>query len=952
MKAVYFFDEGDGGDKKLLGGKGAGLCEMTSLGLPVPPGFVITTDVCKAYYENGRRILPDAARQVRRAVARLEKETGKGWDSPDNPLLVSVRSGAAMSMPGMMDTILNLGINDRTVKGLARASGSERFAWDSYRRFVQLFGKVVFGVEDSGFERVLEAAKRRTGAKSDGDLDAATLRGIVSEFKRMCEKHSGKRFPSDPHRQLEMAVRAVFGSWMGERAVVYRREEGITADMADGTAVNVVAMVFGNMGSDSATGVVFTRDPGDGGRRLFGEYLINAQGEDVVAGTRTPKPIDLMRAEMPGTHAELVRVCGQLEGHYREPQDIEFTVERGRFYLLQTRAAKTNAVAMVKFSADMVREGLVTRAQGLLRLKIEKLEQLLHPMLDERAARGSEPVVTGIPASPGAASGIAVFDVGRAAAMGGGGKKVILIREETKPDDVPAFYKSAGILTSRGGKSSHAAVVARGMGKPCIVGTSSMHIDYDRRRCAVAGGAAIKEGETITIDGSTGAVYRGALRLIDPEITPEFRTVLQWARRAKRLGVRANADTPAAAAKAREYGAQGIGLCRTERMFNEEGRIGLFRDMIMEASDGKRRRLLRRLGAMQRRDFEKILAEMRGHPVTIRLLDPPLHEFLRTPEELGDELRLMGARRAAGAEGRTVRAQLERARELAEVNPMMGHRGVRVGVTYPEIYETQIEAVFDAAASLRRRGIDARPQIMVPQVGAAAELAFVKGIFDGVAKRKGRGVRVAFGTMIEVVRGALTAGELAGAGASFFSFGTNDLTQATYSFSREDAEGKFLQQYYDKGILEGNPFESLDARGVGRLVSMAVEDGRAADNSLEIGICGEHGGDPASIRFCHGAGISYVSASAHRIPIAIVAAAQAALGGGGDGRASGAASASAAAAAVTTAAAAAGAPAAGSATRRARAAGKKAAATRRARAAGKKAAATRRARAAGKKAAA
>ena len=886
MKSVYFFDEGDGTDRRLLGGKGAGLCEMTSLGLPVPPGFVITTDVCRAYYAGGRRIAPQVLREVRRAVSRLERETGRGWNSEANPLLVSVRSGSAVSMPGMMDTILNLGLNDRTVAGLASTSGNERFAWDSYRRFIQLFGKVVFGVDDAKFEAVLGAAKRRAGAKTDGDLGAAELRGVVKKFKDICRRHTGRAFPSSPDAQLGMAVRAVFGSWMGERAVVYREKEGITPDVADGTAVNVVAMVFGNMGSSSATGVAFTRDPGDGSKSLFGEYLVNAQGEDVVAGTRTPKPIALMRRELPASHAELVRVCGLLESHYREPQDVEFTVERGRFYLLQTRAAKTNAAAMVRISVDMVREGMISREQGLRRLKIEKLDQLLHPALEEKAMESSRPAVRGIAASPGAASGAAVFDTGRAKALGEAGRPVILVREETKPEDVPAFYASAGILTSRGGKSSHAAVVARGMGKPCIVGTSDMRIDYAAARCTLPDGSSIGEGETITIDGGDGSVYRGALPTVEPKITPEFRTVLAWAGAAKRLGVRANADTPAAARQAREYGARGIGLCRTERMFNEEGRIGLFQDMIMASSDAERKRHLRRLAAMQRRDFEKILGAMAGHRVTIRLLDPPLHEFLRSPAELEAELRAMGKRAAAGKRGRAARAHLERARELEEVNPMMGHRGVRVGVTYPEIYEAQIGAVFDAAEALRRRGVRAVPQVMVPQVGSASELAFARRIFDRVAARKraeGARVRVAFGTMIEVVRAALTAGELVGADASFFSFGTNDLTQATYSFSREDAEGKFLPQYQEKGLLRDNPFESLDESGVGRLIGIAVGDGRRADPGLEIGICGEHGGDPASIRFCHGAGVSYVSASPHRVPIAIVAAAQAALGGEGGG---------------------------------------------------------------------
>ena len=880
MKQVYFYDEGDGADKKLLGGKGAGLCEMTRLKLPVPPGFVITTEVCRRYYANGRRLPRSLMPEVRRNIAKIERRTGKAWGSGENPLLVSVRSGAAISMPGMMDTILNLGINDESVAGLAEGSGSPRFAWDSYRRFVQLFGKVVFGVGDSEFEGVLEAAKRRQRVEADSALSERSLREVVARYKGICERRAGRAFPADPHEQLEMAIKAVFGSWMGERAVVYREKNGITRETADGTGVNVVAMAFGNMGDDSATGVVFTRNPGDGTNRLFGEYLVNAQGEDVVAGARTPNPVDRMEAEMPESYMRLHDTCKRLERHYREPQDVEFTVERGRFYLLQTRNAKMNAAAMVKTSVDMVREKLITRDRALLRLDAGQLEQMLHKTIDPAAAKGLSPADGGIAASPGAASGLAVFDVGRAVSMGEGGASVILVREETKPEDVPAFFASAGILTSRGGKTSHAAVVARGMGKPCVVGCAGLKIDYGGGRCSTSGGAAISEGDPITIDGSSGAVYLGDVPTKDPKITDDFRKVLEWAQGAKKIGIRANADTPDMARKAREYGARGIGLCRTERMFNAGDRIGLFVDMIMAGDAAERGGILKKLGRLQRSDFVKILTAMSGHPVTIRLLDPPLHEFLPNPEELAGRIRGMEARgsRRGLARARTV---LARARELAEVNPMMGHRGVRVGVTYPEIYEMQIRAVFEAAAECARRGVDARPQIMVPQVSGAAELDHVKSIYDRVkaaaAGGRGRGARISFGTMLEVVRACVTAGELART-AEFFSFGTNDLTQATFSFSREDAEGKFLPEYLEKELLDGNPFQSIDVGGVGGLMKIGIAGGRGVKRGLEIGICGEHGGDPGSIAFCHGAGLSYVSASPHRIPIAMVAAAQAALG--------------------------------------------------------------------------
>ena len=874
MKAVYDFSEGKGNNKKLLGGKGAGLSEMTRLKLPVPPGFVITTEVCKSYYANGKKLNREVLSQVSRSIARMEKKTGKGWNNPKNPLLVSVRSGAAVSMPGMMDTILNLGLNDSTVDGLAAMSSNPRFAWDSYRRFVQLFGKVVFGINDELFETVLTGAKNSQNVKTDGELSEASLRNIVSEYKRICKNHTGKEFPSKPQEQVELAIKAVFSSWMGERAIVYREKNHITKEIADGTAVNVVSMVFGNMGDDSATGVVFTRNPGDGKRQIFGEYLVNAQGEDVVAGTRTPKPVDMMRDEMPDSYKTLSQTCSKLEKHYKEPQDIEFTIERGRFYLLQTRNAKMNAVAMIKTSIDMVSERLISSSRAITRLNAEQLEQLLHNMIDTDKVPSYTKAVTGIAASPGAAMGVAVFDVKRATAMGEDGKSIILVREETKPEDVPAFFASDGILTSRGGKTSHAAVVARGMGKPCIVGASEMKIDAKNNKC-VCGEVVISEGDTITIDGSTGSVYIGSVPTIEPKMTDDFKKILTWALRAKKIGVRANADTPEGAKLADEYGAEGIGLCRTERMFNGEDRIQLFVDMIMAKDDAERAESLVKLGQLQRDDFVEILTAMSGRPVTIRLLDPPLHEFLPNPEELADKIRSMGE-----SEAENFRPILERARELAEINPMMGHRGVRVAVTYPEIYEMQIRAVFEAAAHMSGGKIKGIAQIMVPQVGSLAELDYIKSIYERVrvqmqSKHKMR-FKINFGTMIEVVRAALTAGDLART-AEFFSFGTNDLTQATFSFSREDAEGKFLPEYIEKEILDTSPFQSIDEDGVGDLMQIALERGRKTRRGIEAGICGEHGGDPRSIVFCHKAGLDYVSASPHRIPIAIIAAAQAAL---------------------------------------------------------------------------
>ncbi|MCV0392377.1 MAG: pyruvate, phosphate dikinase [Nitrosopumilus sp.] len=878
MKQVYFYDEEDGKNKKLLGGKGAGLCEMTRLKLPVPPGFTITTEVCKKYYENNKKLPKTLMAEVKKNIAKIEKKTGKKWNNKSNPLLVSVRSGAAISMPGMMDTILNLGLNDQTVLGLAEKSQNPRFAWDSYRRFVQLFGKVVFGVEDKKFDEVLDAAKKKQNVEIDSDLNETSLKEIVTQYKQICDNHTGRKFPSDPTEQLELAIKAVFGSWMGERAIVYREKNNITKDIADGTAVNVVSMAFGNMGNDSATGVVFTRNPGDGTRTIYGEYLINAQGEDVVAGVRTGKQVDEMKKDLPKSYEQLAKTCEKLEKHYKEPQDIEFTIEQGRFYLLQTRNAKMNAVGMIKTSVDMVKEKLIDKNRALTRLQAEQLEQLLHRTIDTNEIKNYTKLAKGIAASPGAASGIAVFDVKRATIMGENGAKVILIREETKPEDVPAFFESTGILTSRGGKTSHAAVVARGMGKPCIVGCSDLKIDYNNKQCAVDG-KVVHEGDAITIDGSSGLVYIGDIPTIEPKITSDFKTILEWAKQAKKIGIRANADTPEGAKLAREFGGQGIGLCRTERMFNGRDRIGMFVDMIMAENIDERTRVLKKLGELQKSDFIEILQAMEGYEVTIRLLDPPLHEFLPNPEELAEKIHKLESQNAI-EEVKKAKIILKRARELAEINPMMGHRGVRVGVTYPEIYEMQIRAVFEALVELTKRKVNAHPQIMIPQISSIAELNHIKRIYDSIKKEMetthNMKLKINFGTMIEVVRAALTANELATT-AEFFSFGTNDLTQGTFSFSREDVEGKFLPEYMEKELLERNPFQSIDVNGVGSLMKIGISLGRGIRPNMEIGICGEHGGDPSSIKFCHKQNLSYVSASPHRIPIAIVAAAQAAI---------------------------------------------------------------------------
>ena len=875
LKSVYSFEEANSKNRMLLGGKGVGLSEMTRLKLSVPPGFTITTQVCNQYYENGRKLPKNVIPEVMRNITKIEKKTGKKWNSANNPLLVSVRSGAAISMPGMMDTILNLGLNDQTVLGLTKKTNNPRFAWDSYRRFIQLFGKVVFGVSDEKFDKVLDAAKKKQSVTNDSQLDVDSLKRVVTEYKKICENHTRRKFPSNPNEQLQLAVEAVFKSWMGERAIIYREKNNITRDIADGTAVNVVTMVFGNMGNNSATGVVFTRNGHNGKKEIEGEYLLNAQGEDVVAGVRTGNDISQLKTDMPKSYKELTNACHKLEKHFREVQDIEFTIEQGKFYLLQTRTAKMSAGALVKTSVEMVKENLINKDRALTRIPAQQLEALLHKTIDQNKVKGFERFAKGIAASPGAASGVAVFNVKRAIMMGENNKKVILLRRETKPEDVPAFFSSEGILTSQGGKSSHAAIVSRGMGKPCIVGCSDLKIDYDNNKC-VANGITVLEGEPITINGSTGEVYIGNLPTVEPQVTKDFQTILSWAQSKKKLGVRANADTPDAAKLARKFGAQGIGLCRTERMFNATDRIGLFIDMIMAANVKQRKEILKKLGQLQKSDFIQILKAMEGYKVTIRLLDPPLHEFLPNPEDLMDKIY-----KNKNSEDLTeTKKVLERAKELSEINPMMGHRGVRIGITYPEIYRMQITAVFEATVDLVKKNVNAKPQIMIPQVGSIAELNHIEDIYrevkSEIQKKYKMKINVNFGTMLEVVRACLTANEIAKT-AEFFSFGTNDLTQAVFSFSREDVEGKFLPEYIEKELLETSPFQSIDVNGVGNLMKIGIKQGRAIKKDLEIGICGEHGGDPNSIKFCHSAGISYVSASPHRIPIAIIAAAQATI---------------------------------------------------------------------------
>lgn len=882
-KYVYRFgggaNDGGAGNKNLLGGKGANLDGMASIGLPVPPGFTISTEMCTRYYQDGE-VFPDSLKaEVADGLAHIEGVTGKRFGDAADPLLVSVRSGARVSMPGMMDTVLNLGLNDETVQGLAQVSGDERFAWDSYRRFVQMYSDVVLGLDHDAFEEALEIMKEDNGFFSDTEMEAKHWKALVGEYKALVEAEWGKPFPQDVNDQLWGAVSAVFGSWQSERAKVYRRLNDIPSEW--GTAVNVQAMVFGNMGDTSATGVAFTRNPSTGENLYYGEFLINAQGEDVVAGIRTPqyltkqareeanaKPLSMEEA-MPETYAELARVFDILENHYRDMQDIEFTVERGKLWMLQTRSGKRTAKAALRIAVEMANEGLITEEEAIARVDPMALDQLLHPSLDPSASR--DVLTKGLPASPGAASGIIVFDADTAERRNEMGDAVILVRIETSPEDIHGMHAARGILTARGGMTSHAAVVARGMGRPCVSGAGSLSID-NRERVLRIGKRELREGDTITIDGTSGEVMLGEVPTVQPELVGDFGVLMGWADKVRRLKVRTNAETPEDCRVARDFGAEGIGLCRTEHMFFEASRITAVRQMILAEDEAGRRAALEKLLPEQRGDFHSIFEVMAGLPVTIRLLDPPLHEFLPHSESEFAEV--------AEAAGVGVEVLKRRANELHEFNPMLGHRGCRLGVTYPEIYEMQARAIFEAACDVAEKsGAAPIPEVMIPLVATKRELELMKKVVDTAAElvfaEKGRRIDYLVGTMIELPRAALMADEIAEVG-EFFSFGTNDLTQTTLGVSRDDA-GRFLTQYVDKGIFARDPFVSLDVEGVGQLIEIAVEKGRRTRSGIKLGICGEHGGDPASIAFCEGAGLDYVSASPYRVPIARLAAAQAAL---------------------------------------------------------------------------
>ncbi|ACM60507.1 pyruvate phosphate dikinase [Caldicellulosiruptor bescii] len=867
-KYVYMFYEGNKDMRELLGGKGANLAEMTNLGLPVPPGFTVTTEACTRYYEEGEKIADEIVEEIFEKLAELEKITGKKFGDPSNPLLVSVRSGARVSMPGMMDTILNLGINDEVVEGLAKLTNNERFAYDSYRRFIQMFSDVVMGIEKNKFEKILDEVKEKYGAKYDTDLTAEHLKEVVVRYKELYKAEKGEDFPQDPKVQLLEAVKAVFRSWNNPRAIVYRRLNEIPHDW--GTAVNVQMMAYGNMGNDSGTGVAFTRNPATGEKELYGEFLMNAQGEDVVAGIRTPQPISALKETMPEVYQQLADIAKKLETYYKDMQDMEFTIERGKLYMLQTRNGKRTAQAALKIAVDMVEEGLITKEEAMLKVDPKQLDTLLHPTFEPDALKAAKPIAKGLPASPGAATGKIYFTAEEAkAAVERGEKKVILVRTETSPEDIEGMVAAQGILTSRGGMTSHAAVVARGMGKCCVAGCGDITINEEEKYFTTPDGKVYREGDWISLDGSTGYVYAGELPTKEPELTGYFATFMQWADEIRRLKVRANADTPRDAAQARKFGAEGIGLCRTEHMFFEEDRIPAMREMIVARTEEQRRKALEKLLPMQRGDFEALFREMKGYPVTIRLLDPPLHEFL--PKE-DDAIRELAAQ--MGITFEELKAIVQ---SLHELNPMLGHRGCRLAVTYPEIAEMQTRAIIEAAINVKNEGIDVVPEIMVPLVGELKELKYIKDIIvktaEKVMEEKGVKIEYKVGTMIEVPRAALTADEIAKE-AEFFSFGTNDLTQMTFGFSRDDI-GKFLNDYFEKKIFETDPFARLDEKGVGKLIKMAAELGRSTRPDIKLGICGEHGGDPSSIEFCHNVGLDYVSCSPFRVPIARLAAAQA-----------------------------------------------------------------------------
>ncbi|MBO8139188.1 MAG: pyruvate, phosphate dikinase [Thermosipho sp. (in: Bacteria)] len=874
-KWVYFFAngkaEGRADMKDLLGGKGANLAEMTNLGIPVPPGFTISTEVCKYFYDHGRTYPDDLKVQVDEALKKLEEVTGKKLGDPENPLLVSVRSGAAISMPGMMDTILNLGLNDETVKGLANLTNNERFAYDAYRRFLQMFGDTALGIPHSEFEKALEARKKAKGVKLDVELDADDLKALVEDYKEIYKKY-GKEFPQDTYKQLWAAIDAVFGSWMNERAIKYRQINNIKEDELLGTAVNIVTMVFGNMGDDCGTGVCFTRNPNTGEKKPYGEFLQNAQGEDVVAGIRTPVPLEELKKINEAVYNELISIMEKLEKHYKDMQDIEFTIEKGKLYILQTRNGKRTSQAAIKIAVDLVHEGLIDKETAVMRVKPEDVERVLHAKFDENELKNSKVIAKGLPASPGAATGKIYFDAAKAEEMAKKGETVILVRPETSPEDVGGMNAAEGILTARGGMTSHAAVVARGMGKPAVVGAEEIVVDEEALEFRV-NDVVVKEGDWISIDGTTGNVYLGKITTVKPQgLEGEVAELLSWADEIRRLGVRTNADIPRDAKVARDFGAEGIGLCRTEHMFFEKDRIPKVRRMIVAKTKEQREAALEELLPLQKEDFKGLFRTMKGLPVTIRLIDPPLHEFLPNDEEQMKEVA-----EQIGISVEELKAAVE---QLHELNPMLGHRGCRLAITYPEIAVMQTKAIIGAAIELKKEeDIDVIPEIMIPLVGHINELKYVKKVVtetaDALIKESGVELTYKVGTMIEIPRAAITADQIAQE-AEFFSFGTNDLTQMTFGFSRDDV-GKFLPEYLEKGILEHDPFKSLDWKGVGQLVKMGTEKGKNARKDLKVGVCGEHGGDPRSILFFDAAGLDYVSCSPYRVPIARIAAAQATI---------------------------------------------------------------------------
>lgn len=874
-KYVYFFNEGKGDMKSILGGKGAGLAEMTRIGLSVPQGFTITTEVCVEYYKNDKKYPKGLEEQIAENLKKLEQVSKKALGDSKNPLLVSVRSGAPVSMPGMMDTVLNLGLNDVTIQGIVEKTKNERFVYDSYRRFMQMFGNVVLGIEHDKFEYLLEELKKELKVELDTEINCEGLKMLVERYKKLIKKETGEDFPQEPKAQLKMAVDAVFNSWNTKRAITYRRINKIPDDL--GTAVNIQEMVFGNMGEDSGTGVGFTRNPSTGEKEYYGEYLLNAQGEDVVAGIRTPLPLSNLKNDLPEVYEELIKIVTLLEKHYRDVQDYEFTIEKGKLYLLQTRTGKRTAQAALKIAVDMVEEGIINKEEAILRVEPNQLNQLLHRRIDPKAK--VEVIAKGLPASPGAAYGKVVFTADEAEELGKEGERVILVRAETTPDDIHGMVEAQGVLTSRGGMTSHAAVVARGMGKACVAGCSVLKINIKKEIVSI-NDLVIKKDEFITIDGGTGEVFLGKVPTIEPKMSKEFETLLSWANKIKRLGVYANADTPEDAQKARELGAEGIGLTRTEHMFMEQDRLPIVREMIMADTKKSRAEALKKLLPMQKGDFLGILKVMKGLPVIIRLLDPPLHEFLPNLEDVLVEVTILRLKNEGSDELVKKEKLLEKIKSLHEMNPMLGLRGCRLGLLYPEIYEMQIEAIIEAAIELTKQGIKVKPEIMVPLISHVNEFTPIYKMARKIANEKIRsaGVKLEYkvGTMIELPRAALTADKIA-KDAEFFSFGTNDLTQTTFGISRDDAEGKFLLKYVDDKILEENPFEVLDREGVGKLVKMGTKLGRETRPDLEVGICGEHGGDPRSVEFCHSVGLNYVSCSPFRVPIARLAAAHAVI---------------------------------------------------------------------------